>query len=102
MKIIGVVVAMFLAAPALAFDRSMNPDRYPSIGLDVSGGKLAGIPKAAVPHTDGGFTRGLLDVRVPISNALTVHAFGSATGINNNLDYTEGSEVGLGLRIYIK
>lgn len=101
--IVTVLVAMGIGQ-ALAFDRSQNPDRYMSVGLDVSSGKLAGMLKtvpAGEPATDGGFVKGLLDLRVPVSNALTVHAFGSATGVNNNLQYSEGSEVGLGFRVYI-
>jgi hypothetical protein len=93
------------APPAQAFDRSLNPDRYMSIGLDVSGGKLPGMLKtvpAGDPSTDGGFVRGLLDVRIPVSNALTIHAFGSSTGVNNNLQFSEGNEVGVGLRVYIQ
>jgi hypothetical protein len=107
MKTIGVLIAlqMLSTGSLFAFDKSLNPDKFPSIGLDVSSGKLAGIQKdtvAGAPHTDGGFVKGLLDVRVPITNALTVHAFGSSTGVNNNLQFSEGSEVGIGLRIFIQ
>lgn len=101
------IVLLMLALPARAYDTKDNPDRYLSVGLDVSSGHLAGILKdtsklpADSPQTDGGFVKGALDVRVPISNAVTFHAFGSSTGINNNLQYSEGSEVGVGLRVYI-
>lgn len=88
-----------------ARERPLNPDRFPSIGLDVSTGKLAGIAKdhaAGAPYTDGGFVRGQLDLRLPISNALTLRAFGNSTGINNNLQFSDGTEVGVGLRFYIQ
>jgi hypothetical protein len=104
--LIVLVLIQTLSAGVLhAFDRSLNPDRYASVGLDISTGKLAGIQKdvaADAPHTDGGFVKGLLDLRVPISNALTVHAFGSSTGVNNNLQFSEGTEVGVGLRVYLQ
>lgn len=99
-----VTLGLLLALPCQAFDRYNNPDQYPSIGIDLSGGKLAGMVKddvAGTPHTDGGFVKGLLDIRVPITNALTLHAFGSSTGINNNLQFSEGNEIGIGLRVYI-
>lgn len=101
------IVALVLLSPAIsfAFDKSQNPDRYTSVGLDVSTGKLAGMVKdtaAGAPHTDGGFVKGLLDVRMPISNALTLHAFGSSTGINNNLQFSDGTEIGVGLRVFLQ
>jgi len=105
MKSMLIIFAVAIASPLHAFDRSLNPDRFTSIGLDVSSGKLAGMPKevtAGTPHTDGGFVKGLLDIRLPISNALTIHAFGSNTGVNNNLQFSEGNEVGVGLRVYIQ
>lgn len=107
MKTIGILIAvqMLSVGSLFAFDRTQNPDRYASVGLDVSTGKLAGIQKdvaAGAPHTDGGFVKGLLDIRVPISNAVTVHAFGSSTGVNNNMQFSEGTEVGLGLRVYLQ
>jgi len=94
-----------LAGVAGAWSTKENPDRYPSVGLDVSSGKLAGILKetpAGAAHTDGGFVKGLLDARVPISNVVTLHAFGSSTGVNNNLQFSEGHEVGLGMRVYFR
>jgi len=93
------------ASSAFAWSTKENPDQYPSIGLDISSGKIAGVVKdnaLGLPQTDGGFVKGLLDIRVPMTNTVTVHAFGSSTGINNNKQYSEGSEVGLGLRIYLK
>lgn len=104
LAVIGLVLILAVL-PAHAFDRSNNPDKFTSIGLDVSSGKLAGIQKdtaAGAPHTDGGFVKGLLDVRVPITNALSMHAFGSSTGVNNNLQFSEGTEIGVGLRVFLQ
>lgn len=102
----AIVVMLMLAAPvAHAFDHSENPDRYMSVGLDVSKGMLPGMEKtrpAGTPSTDGGFVKGALDVRVPVTNILTFKVFGNATGVNNNLAFTEGSEIGIGLRVYVK
>jgi hypothetical protein len=102
--IIAVVVLGILAVPAQAFDKTQNPDRYTSVGLDVSRGNLPGLLKdtePGAPHTDGGFVKGALDVRYPLSNAVTLHAFGSSTGVNNNLQFSEGTEIGVGLRVYL-
>ena len=103
-RMIVVGLLMMGSMVAQAFDRSQNPDRFMSVGVDVSSGKLPGIltdQVAGAPYTDGGFVKGLLDIRVPISNALTVHAFGSTTGVNNNLQFSDGNEVGIGLRVYL-
>lgn len=102
MKTLIVASLLALTANAWAFEVTHNPDRYPSVGLDVSSGHLAGIDTVATggPHTDGGFVKGLVDLRLPISNAVTLHAFGSSTGINNNLQFSNGDEMGLGLRVY--
>lgn len=105
MKIALVVALLQIASAGWAFDRTENPDRYTSIGMDLSTGKLPGMLKkevAGLPDTDGGFVKGLLDVRVPITNTLTMHVFGSSTGVNNNLEFSEGNEVGFGLRVYIR
>lgn len=105
MKSVIVASILLVSSSVFALDRSLNPDKYPSIGLDVSGGKLAGILKdvpAGAPATDGGFVKGLLDLRMPISNAVTLHGFASSTGLNNNKQFSEGSEVGFGLRVYIQ
>lgn len=103
---LGLGIALgLLTIPCHAYDRDKNPDRYLSVGLDVSAGHLAGIltdTPAGAPHMDGGFTKGLLDIRVPVSNAVTFHAFGSSTGVNNNMQFSEGSEVGVGLRVYLQ
>lgn len=101
--IVGSLLAM--CVKAWSFDISKNPDRYASVGLDVSSGHLAGINTTTVgdePHTDGGYVKGLLDLRVPISNAVTVHAFGSSTSINNNRQFSDGNEFGMGLRVYLQ
>lgn len=102
---LAIGLLMFVSAIGGAFDRSRNPDRFMSVGLDVSSGKLPGIltdQSVGDPHTDGGFVKGLLDVRLPVSNAITFHAFGSSTGVNNNMQFSQGNEVGIGLRVYLQ
>lgn len=118
MKRVG-LIALILSAAAVAnaWEIEKNPDRYPSIGLDVSSGRLAGLPKGGTPigsligntagisssaNTDGKFVAGQLDVRLPVSSALTVHAFGSSTSVNNNLQFTDGHSFGAGLRVYLQ
>ena len=101
---IAVWIFSLVASPVWGFDTSRNPDQWMSIGMDVSGGHLAGMMKDVAPdtpHTDGGFIKGLLDVRIPMTNTVTLHAFGSSTGINNNLQFSEGHELGVGLRVYL-
>lgn len=96
---------MLFMCNAQAYEIDGNPDRYLSVGLDISAGKLPGMLKdapASYPHTDGGFVKGMLDIRMPVCGSLTVHAFGSSTGINNNLQFSEGNEIGLGLRVYVR
>lgn len=106
MKRVGLIALILsTAAVANAWEIQKNPDRYPSFGIEASTGKLAGIQKdvpAGAPHTDGGFVQGRLDVRLPISSNVTVNLVGENTGVNNNLQFSEGNRVGLGVRVYIQ
>lgn len=107
MKIIYLTALVYFAsvATAGAWEFPKNPDRFPSFGLETSAGKLAGIPKATptgAPHTDGGFVQGKVDLRLPVSSYITVNLLGESTGINNNLEFSEGHRVGLGVRVYIQ
>jgi len=106
MKRVGLMILMMLVAgKASAWQFEKNPDRLPSFGVEVSTGKLAGILKdtpAGSPHTDGGFVQGKLDVRLPVSHCVTVNVLGESTGVNNNLQFSEGNRVGLGVRVYIQ
>ncbi len=106
MKLSTLVAIVTLAAgSSFAFDKSQNPDRFLSFGVDLSTGKLPGMLTAnqpGAPATDGGFVKGALDVRVPITNAVTIHTFGSTTGVNNNLQFSSGNELGVGFRVYLQ
>lgn len=117
MKTLFVVsTLLLLAGTAFGWEVPQNPDRYMSIGLDLSAGKQAGLYKsdqitlrsatqqlaATVPHSNASFVKGALDFRFPLTSALTLHAFGSSTGINNNLEFSNGHEIGLGVRVFIK
>lgn len=102
---IAVSVVCMVAAHAGAWEFQKNPDRYPSFGIETSAGKLAGIPRATpegAPHTDGGFVQGKVDLRLPVSSYITLNLVGESTGINNNLQFSEGHRVGFGLRVYIQ
>ena len=90
-----------VSGPAMAFDRSMNPDRVPSFGLDLWKGQVAGLDRKLV-ETNGGTVGGLFDYRHPVSNSLTLRAFAESEGVNNNLRYTDGYRVGIGLRVFLQ
>lgn len=99
------LLVTIMTRQSFAWEFRSNPDRYPSFGLEASEGKLAGIQKdtpSGAPHTDGGFIDGKLDIRLPISDYITVNAFGESTGINNNLQFSEGNRIGIGVRVYVQ
>lgn len=99
----AVALVVVLASAGNAFERRYNPDRFPSLGMDLSKGKLAGMLKdtaAGAPHTDGGFVKFDLDYKYPLNDVITLRAFGALTGINNNLQFSEGNQMGVGMRIY--
>lgn len=106
MKRVGLIVLIFATASvANAWEFDKNPDRYPSFDIEASTGKLAGILKdtpAGAPHTDGGFVQGHVDLRLPVSSNITLTLLGESTGINNNLQFSEGNRVGAGVRVYIQ
>ncbi len=105
MKTIILLSAVLLTAPVFALDTKDNPDRFPSLGFDISKGKLPGVltsNQPGAPATDGGFVKGAFDFQLPVTNALTVRTFGSTTGVNNSLQFSEGNELGVGLRVYIR
>jgi len=95
----GIFSVVCLTMPAVARDVSENPDRIPSIGVDLWKGQVAGIERSG--DTNGGTVGISADYRRPVSNAITLHAFGETEGINNNLKYTSGYKVGVGLRVFI-
>lgn len=107
MKTIALTILVYFASAAAAgaWEFQKNPDRFPSFGIETSAGKLPGIPKATpdgAPHTDGGFVQGKVDLRLPVSSYITLNLLGESTGINNNLEFTEGHRFGFGLRVYIQ
>lgn len=106
MKRVGLIVLIVsVASVANAWEFQKNPDRFPSFGLETSTGKLAGMAKdvpAGAPRTDGGFVQGRLDLRLPISSCITVNLSGEHTGVNNNLQFSEGHRLALGVRVYIQ
>lgn len=106
MKRAGFVIFMLLLSTSgYAWEFEKNPDRYPSFGIEAASGHLAGTLKdtqPGAPHTDGGYVQGKLDIRLPISSMITVNFFGEQTGINNNLQFSDGSRVGIGVRVYVQ
>lgn len=101
MKLKLMVVLLLCAGPASAYDRRDNPDRVPSFGLDLWKGQVAGMDRATT-QGNAGTVGGLFDYRHPISNALTLHAFAESEGINNNMAYTSGYRIGVGLRVFMQ
>ena len=99
MKILLAVI--LLSVNAFAYDTSKNPDVMPSIGIDISKGKLPGVERA-----DGRFTGGvlvwLIDYRVPVTNYLTFTGYGELSAVDNNLQFSNGSRVGVNMRIYLQ
>jgi hypothetical protein len=83
------------------FDTGKNPDRVPSFGLDLYKGQLTGIDRK-LAETNGGTVGGAFDFRLPVSNALTVRAFAETEGVNNNLRYSDGYKIGVGMRIFLQ
>lgn len=104
MKIIITVAMLFVASTAVCAARHDNPDRYPSLGLDIIKAQAVGILRAGVngTQTNGGLTGFRADYRYPCTQSITLHTAGEALGINNNKDFTEGYRVELGLRVYFK
>lgn len=92
---------LFVTMPSSAFDTSRNPDQVPSIGLDLWKGQVAGLDRETV-ETNGGTVGANADFRLPVTNALSLHFFGESEGINNNLKYTDGYRMGLGMRVFIQ
>lgn len=103
MKVIAIAIALLGCAyvPARALDTYGNPDKVPSFGIDIWKGQAAGVDKEK-SGTNGGTVGGLLDFRAPVTSALSLHVFGESETINNNLRYTEGYRIGVGLRVFIQ
>lgn len=97
----GLLLSVIAPAHAHAYDTSKNPDKVPSFGLDLWKGQVAGIDRK-LDETNGGTVGGHFDFRQPVTNGLTVHAFAESEGMNNNLRYTDGYKIGLGLRVFLQ
>jgi hypothetical protein len=98
------VILLVASTPSFAWVKNDNPDRYPSIGVELAKGQVAGTPRKGVDGdvTNGGTVGFLGDFRFPATQNLTLHASLQTDGINNNLAYTEGYRLAVGLRVYIK
>lgn len=103
MKLIALAVTFLVLVgnPARAYDTDKNPDKVPSFGLDLWKGQVIGMDRQT-SETNGGTVGGVADFRLPVSNALTVHFFGESEGVNNNLKYTDGYKIGLGMRVFLQ
>lgn len=103
MKVIAIAIALLACAhvPARALDTYGNPDKVPSFGLDIWKGQVAGVDKQG-SGTNGGTVGGLLDFRAPVTSTLSIHVFGETQSMNNNLRYTEGYRLGVGMRVFIQ
>lgn len=101
--LIGIVIA-FLTEPAHAADITKNPDQMPSIGWLLSNGHLP-MTRTTVPDglesTNGAYIRWMIDVRYPISNTVTLNFEAELTGVNNNRDFSNGTRLGVGMRVYL-
>ncbi len=93
------LLVMMLTSNVFAYDTSKNPDQMPSVGIDLSKGKLPGIERA-----DGRFTGGVIewsvDYRHPVTNYLTLTGYARLTAVDNNLQFSNGNRVGVNARIY--
>lgn len=98
---VGVALSVIAPIPVHAYETSRNPDRVPSFGLDLWKGQVAGMDRQEA-LSNGGTVGGHFDFRAPVTNALTLHAFAESEGINNNLRYTDGYKIGVGLRVFLQ
>jgi hypothetical protein len=100
LKVIALLAVLASNAGASGFNH--NPDRYPSLGLDMIKGQVPGMLRAGHgdAQTNGGLVGARIDGRLPILESLTLHASAEALGINNNWHYTEGYRFELGARFY--
>ncbi len=100
MKILYVLP--FLLSSFAFAEFANNPDRVPSLGIDLIKGQVAGLPRAGVngAQTDGGTVGFRADLRYPITQSITIHTMGENIGVNNNKDFTEGYQLEVGMRVY--
>lgn len=100
----SLLLLILLTSPALAWEKRLNPDRFPSIGLELGKGQEPGIPRAGINgnQTNAGTFDFIGDFKFPVTDAFTMHASFQNIGINNNLSYTEGYRIAVGARIYLQ
>jgi hypothetical protein len=93
------LILLFGVVPVRAWDISKNPDVAPSIGWSVHGGRLAGIVDNNAPYTEFG-----ADVRVPVTNYLSLTAdFAQTTVSNAPIGVsTQTNRVGASVRVYLR
>lgn len=100
MKKLLVVLSLMLgfASVAAAWDTAKNPDVAPSIGWGLHGGRLAGFVNDNARFTEFG-----ADVRVPVTNYLTLSVdFAQSTVSNAPLGVsTEANRIGASVRVYL-
>ncbi len=101
---LGLLLSVIVPVDAHAWEKGGNPDRFPSIGVELAKGQVAGIPKAGIngAQTNGGTVGFLGDFKFPVTQSLTLHTSFQTDGINNNLAYTDGYRLAVGLRVYLK
>jgi hypothetical protein len=114
MKKLGVLIALLMGLKGMAgaFDSPKNPDRYVSMGLDVSAANQPqAFPGYSAISTDG--TNSLrqinselnsrtvtLDLRMPMTNWLTLDAHGGNWRQEVGAAHTVGYTFGGGFRVY--
>lgn len=94
------VVLLSIASVGHAYEFKDNPDRYFSFGVTGIKGQQQGIAKTA--NTSGQFAGGRVDFRLPIAQNITLNALAQNTGVDNNKEFSEGYQLELGVRIYIR
>lgn len=113
---LAVLLVVLTTTPSFADEFERNPDRFPSIGLNLSFGGEKGTTEiedgflSADQDTEIGIFRLTLDTRVPVSNSWTLYGALSLTGTAVEMDETfdlagsntetGGITINLGARYY--
>lgn len=109
--------SMMIASTAMAQEYSGNPDRFPSIGINLGGGAQTGDSRAlnsgssAIQDVEQSYGALALDVRLPVSDRVTLS--GAIGYIGSSFEATEtplllgqktetnGVEFNVGVRFYL-
>ncbi len=88
-----------LSSVAAAWDTAKNPDVAPSIGWGLHGGRLPGFTDDNARFTEFG-----ADVRLPVTNYLTLSVDFAQTTVSNAPAgvSTEANRIGASVRVYLK